>query len=78
MYYVYFIHNKETGRSYIGYTEDLRRRIKQHKAKSPDLIYYEAYKSEDDARRRERMLEERGQSVRRLKERIKVSLRITG
>jgi len=41
-------------------------------------ITYEAYKSEDDARRRERMLEERGQSVRRLKERIKVSLRITG
>jgi putative endonuclease len=76
MFYVYLIRNQKTGGMYIGYTENLRRRIAQHKEKNPDLVYYEAYKSENDARRRERMLKQRGQSVRRLKERLIDSLKI--
>ena len=54
-------------------TNDLRRRILEHRGKVSELIYYEAYKSEKDARKRERMLKERGQTIRRLKERLRDS-----
>jgi predicted GIY-YIG superfamily endonuclease len=74
MYCVYFIRNKETKKSYIGYTDNIKRRIKEHKNRKPELIYCEFYKSEIDARNRERKLKQRGQAVRRLKERIKNSL----
>jgi predicted GIY-YIG superfamily endonuclease len=30
MYYVYILFNNATGRYYIGYTPDLRKRIKKH------------------------------------------------
>ena len=70
MYYVYLIKNQAANYIYIGYTNDLRRRLREHKAKKPELIYYEAYKFEQDARRRERMLKQRGQAVRRLRERL--------
>lgn len=30
MYYVYILHNKITNRYYIGYTPDLRTRVKKH------------------------------------------------
>ena len=75
MYYVYLIKNKITKETYIGYTNDLRRRFKEHATKNPELIYYEAYKSEKDARNRERKLKQRGQAVRRLKERLEDSLK---
>jgi len=74
MYYLYLLKNKLTNETYIGYTKDLERRIEEHKAKNPELIYFEAYKSEEDARAREFKLKQRGQSVRRLKERLKYSL----
>ena len=48
--------------------------MKEHRLKKPDLVYYEAYKDERDARRREMILKERGQTVRRLKEKLKFSL----
>lgn len=38
-----------------------------------ELIYYEAYKSEKDARLREKMLKFYGQGIRRLKERLRNS-----
>lgn len=75
MFYVYLIKNKKTDKTYIGYTSDLRRRAKEHKSKNPDVIYYEAYKSEKDARKRELKLKQRGQAVRRLKERLEESLK---
>ena len=74
MYYVYLLRNKITNGLYIGYTKDLRRRIKEHGAKNPKLLYYEAYAAEEDARTRERKLKQRGYVVRRLKERLKQSL----
>lgn len=73
MYYVYLIKNKRDEQSYIGYTNNLKRRLKEHKDKKPELVYYEAYKSEKDARNREMKLKQRGQAVRRLKERLKES-----
>lgn len=74
MYYIYLIKNSKTNKTYIGYTNNLRRRIKEHQNKKPELIYYEAYKNEKDAREREKKLKQRGQAARRLKERLKCSL----
>ena len=74
MYYVYLIRDKQTKETYIGYTNDLKRRLKEHQDKNPELIYYEAYKSEKDARKRELKLKQRGQTIRRLKERLKDSI----
>lgn len=74
MYYMYVIRNKRDKITYIGYTDNLERRLKEHKDKRPELIYYEAYKDEQDARSRERKLKQRGQAVRHLRERIKRSL----
>jgi len=73
MYYVYLIRNLKTGKIYIGSTNNLKRRILEHKNKRPDLIYYEAYKDERDIREREKKLKQRGQTIRRLKERLKYS-----
>ncbi len=75
MYYVYLIRNLKTGNTYIGSTNDLKRRLQEHRNKKPDLIYYEAYKDEIDTREREKKLKKRDQTVRRLKERLKYSLR---
>lgn len=74
VYYVYLIRNRGTHALYVGYTDDLRHRVKQHRGKNPELVYYEAYKAEADARSRERMLKQRGQAVRRLKERLRHSI----
>jgi len=83
MYYVYFIEN-ETGKVYVGYTNDLRRRLKEHnsgkggqytKNKGPfELIYYEAYRSKDDAERREDNLKLHMRAYTQLKKRIEKSL----
>jgi len=74
MYYCYVIRNSVTGEIYIGFTYDLRRRIREHKHRNPELIYYEAYRDKRDAQDRERKLKQRGQSIRWLKERLKYSL----
>ena len=74
MFYVYILKNRARGRIYMGYTSNLQRRLKEHKDKKPDLVYYEAYKSEKDARTREIKLKQYGQTKRRLKERIQYSL----
>jgi len=74
MYFVYLLKNRRTKKTYIGYTSDLKRRLKEHRDKVPGLIYYEAYKSEKDAKSREKKLKQRGQTARRLKERLIESL----
>ncbi|OHA08537.1 MAG: hypothetical protein A3B37_00155 [Candidatus Sungbacteria bacterium RIFCSPLOWO2_01_FULL_59_16] len=75
MYYIYVLKNRRTRKTYIGYTNDLQRRLKEHKGKQPELIYYEAYRSEKDAHQREKQLKQRGQGIRWLKSRIQFSLR---
>jgi len=69
MYYVYLIKykNKEL---YIGYTNDLKRRLKEHKAQLENLVYYEAYKSKEDAVKRERQLKKYKSAWGQLKKRI--------
>jgi len=79
-YYVYLLesinHDQE---HYIGYTDDLKKRIKEHNAglnwstkayKPWRLIYYEACLNKEDAKRRERYLKT-SQGRRLIKRRIK-------
>ncbi len=63
MFYVYVLKSKLNGRLYTGWSSDLRRRLKEHlsgkvwttKRMLPiELIFYEAYCSESDSKRRER------------------------
>lgn len=65
MFWVYILTNKETGRFYIGSTNDLVRRLSQHKNGSTrttkilgtsDLVYKEEFKTLEDARSREKKL----------------------
>ena len=74
MYYVYFLKTSTIQGIYLGYTSDLKRRLNEHRDKQPHLVYYEAYKDRRDAIEREQKLKQRGQTIRRLKERLKHSL----
>jgi putative endonuclease len=62
--YVYLI-KSSGGQTYVGFAHDLRMRIAEHnkglnrstKAYAPwELLYYEAHRNENDARRREKYL----------------------
>jgi len=64
-FYVYILYNKSKNFIYIGYSEDLKERIKYHNSghvKSTKfyiplrLIHYEAYSNMKDAKRREEYL----------------------
>lgn len=83
MYYVYIIQSTVTETIYIGYTGNLKKRIMQHntnksfstKNKGPwALIYYEAYRSKDDAKEREHRLKYYGRALAQLKRRLDKSL----
>ena len=63
MNYVYVLISIKDTKLYIGYTEDVERRVRDHnqgkvpstQARKPmKLIYYEAHISKEDALRRER------------------------
>ncbi len=71
MYYVYVLKWKRNNKLYIGYTNDLQRRLKEHqKEEGFQLIYYEAYQSVNLARQREIKLKHYGSAWRALKKRI--------
>ena len=85
MFYVYILKSKKDGNLYIGSTDNLKRRFLEHndgkvsstKARRPFmLIYYEAYLSEKDARKREKSLKLRSNSFYQLKQRINHSLKL--
>jgi len=56
MYYVYILKHPRNSFIYIGYSDDVLRRLKEHKKDKPSwkLIYYEAYFSKKDAIIREK------------------------
>ena len=76
MFYVYVLKSGLDGHLYIGYTTYLRKRIRRHqngevqstKSRLPfELIFYEAYKDNADAKRREKYLKtSKGKSTLRL------------
>ena len=85
MNYVYVLRSLKDGKSYIGSTTDLRRRIKEHadgdvvstRPRRPlKLVYYEAYVDEQDARERESSLKLKSNAYAQLRKRIRRSLGI--
>ncbi len=81
MYYVYIIRDAETDRTYVGYTKDLRRRVREHmfkkvkttqRMKNPRLSYYEAYELKQQAQTRERKLKQYGSAYKALLKRIEL------
>jgi putative endonuclease len=85
MFYVYILKSIKDHKLYIGSTNNLKRRLKEHnsgsvfstKLRRPfELIYYEAYKAEKDARKREANLKLRANALVQLKKRIIESLKV--
>ena len=66
MFYVYLLQDSGDKSWYIGYSANLKQRVERHqrgdgarttrRKQNWDLIYYEAYKNEQDAKGRERFL----------------------
>lgn len=87
MFYVYVLQSKKDKKLYIGFTPDLRSRLQEHNGgrvkstsyKRPlELIYYEAYKDEGIARRRERRLKSGITAHMSLKKRLTLLLKALG
>lgn len=83
MFYVYILQSLKDNRLYIGYSDDLKRRVQEHNSgknkstrhrKPFKLVYYEAYQSKLDAENRETNLKLFGRALGGLKRRIKLSL----
>ncbi len=74
MFYVYVLKNPKTGALYYGFSSNLKQRVAKHqemrKHAGWELVYYEAYLNEQDARDRERMLKHYGAARGHLKKRI--------
>jgi len=82
MFYIYVLQNSHGG-IYVGYTADLKTRLKVHNAGGSKytknfrpwkLAYYEAYQSSQDAKTREKTLKKYGSTLGQLKKRISNSL----
>jgi len=81
MYYTYVLKSQRDKKLYVGYSSDLKNRLKQHqrgevestKHRQPlDLIFYEAFEDKRDAQRREKYFKtEKGKSS--LKQMIRFS-----
>jgi len=77
-HYVYLLTNRES-KLYIGCTNNLEKRLAEHnqgkvfttkKMLPVDLIYYEAYSSQEHAYQREKKLKNYGSGLAKLKARI--------
>ena len=62
-WYTYILNCQKTNKFYVGFTANLKKRIKRHKKSQVystkrlgdcDLIFYEAFKNKKDAQRREK------------------------
>ena len=83
--WVYILKSEKDKKCYIGSTNDLRNRLKEHnngrvfstRSRRPlILIYYEAYRSEKDARNREKTLKNYGNGITNLYKRLSNSLKL--
>lgn len=86
MYYVYVLLSLKDKNFYIGFSEDVKKRLTDHnagrntstKSRRPlELIYYEAHLSKDDACRREAYFKTtKGKST--LKQMLRTTLELMG
>lgn len=83
MFYVYILQSEKDKNIYTGFTSDLKNRFQEHingkvvstKNRRPlKLVYYEAYLSEKDARKRETYLKDGGKAKNSLKLQLENSL----
>jgi len=84
MHVVYFIQHSVTNTLYVGETNNLTRRLREHNQNQNHstrrkegkwiLIYAEAYRNEVDASDRELKLKKRGSAKQKLRKRIERSL----
>ncbi len=84
MWIVYLIQHTFLKQIYIGVTDNLKRRLKEHNVKGKKfttrnqgewiLIYAEAYRSKNDALQRERRLKSHGSAKHELIKRLKNSM----
>ena len=84
MFFVYLLQHSITLELYIGYTNNLKHRLKEHNQKSNTstnrkegewtLIYCEVYKVQADAVEREQKLKHHGSGKRELYKRLQNSL----
>ena len=74
MFYVYVLQSADGKTVYYGFTSNLKQRFEPHQTMPKhagwQLVYYEAYANEQDARDRERMLKDYGATRGHLKKRI--------
>ena len=84
MYYVYILKSINFNKLYIGFTNDLRRRLAEHNNGKSNytskylpwrLVYYEAYSSKKDAQKRETAFKSHGKAWGQLKNRIQFSIK---
>ncbi|OGD57155.1 hypothetical protein A2V71_01860 [Candidatus Berkelbacteria bacterium RBG_13_40_8] len=85
MFYIYLIQSTKDKSTYIGYTDNIERRLAIHnsgkvnytsKHKPYRIVYFEAYLSQKDARKREQLLKNNGGQRDFLKENIGNSLAV--
>lgn len=83
MFYFYALQSLRDNNLYFGYSSNLQKRFQEHNAgrvastknrRPLELVYYEAYRSESDARERERQIKRRAKAHISLKRRIKNSI----
>ena len=83
MFYVYLLQSTIKKEFYLGSTNDLKQRLADHNNKKSTstaryapwkLIYYEAFRTEKDARNRESNLKHHGKGMSELKKRLKYSI----
>lgn len=83
MHYVYILKSLKDLNLYIGYTNDIVNRIRKHnegkvistRSRRPlAVVYCEVYRTEAEARERERQLKQFGKAYAQLKRRIKRSI----
>jgi len=83
MYYVYILKSKKDKSLYVGYTNNVERRVGNHnkglvkytQERGPwNLVYYEAFVAIEDARIREKSLKYFGKAYGQLKRRLSNSL----
>ena len=83
MHFVYILSSKKDKGIYIGFTNNIKRRLLEHNTKKDqwtsrkkpwELVYCEIYKSSEDAKEREESLKLHARALAQLKRRISRSL----